>query len=96
MVFSTDLAQLKEWMPLVMEGRDESESSCNFMAVGTDVNFGELTRSMFNHLNELEGVSIHFNHEVRTLKQRKDKTWRKKLLIWLQAKKEKFTLSLYL
>jgi malate dehydrogenase (quinone) len=31
---------------------------------------------MFNHLNELEGVSIHFNHEVRTLKQRKDKTWR--------------------
>jgi malate dehydrogenase (quinone) len=24
MVFSTDLAQLKEWMPLV-EGRDESE-----------------------------------------------------------------------
>jgi malate dehydrogenase (quinone) len=47
------------------------------MAVGTDVNFGELTRSMFNHLNELEGVSIHFNHEVRTLKQRKDKTWRK-------------------
>jgi malate dehydrogenase (quinone) len=66
------------------------------MAVGTDVNFGELTRSMFNHLNELEGVSIHFNHEVRTLKQRKDKTWRIKLLIWLQAKKGKCTLSLYL
>jgi malate dehydrogenase (quinone) len=44
---------------------------------------------MFNHLNELEGVSIHFNHEVRTLKQRKDKTWRIVLLIWLQAKKRK-------
>jgi malate dehydrogenase (quinone) len=44
---------------------------------------------MFNHLNELEGVSIHFNHEVRTLKQRKDKTWRIVLLIWLQAKKKK-------
>ncbi len=25
MVFSTDFAQLKEWMPLVMEGRDASE-----------------------------------------------------------------------
>jgi malate dehydrogenase (quinone) len=61
------------------------------MAVGTDVNFGELTRSMFNHLNELEGVSIHFNHEVRTLKQRKDKTWRIKLLIWLPKKKKSFT-----
>jgi malate dehydrogenase (quinone) len=29
MVFSTDLAQLKEWMPLVMEGRDESEKAAN-------------------------------------------------------------------
>jgi L-2-hydroxyglutarate oxidase LhgO len=46
---------------------------------------------MFNHLNELEGVSIHFNHEVRTLKQRKDKTWRIKLLIWLQAKRKVYT-----
>jgi malate dehydrogenase (quinone) len=36
MVFSTDLAQLKEWMPLVMEGRDEK--SMQLMAVGTDVN----------------------------------------------------------
>jgi malate dehydrogenase (quinone) len=51
------------------------KSSCNFWRLVPDVNFGELTR-MFNHLNELEGVSIHFNHEVRTLKQRKDKTWR--------------------
>jgi malate dehydrogenase (quinone) len=25
MVFSTDVSQLKDWMPLVMEGRDESE-----------------------------------------------------------------------
>jgi malate dehydrogenase (quinone) len=50
---------------------------------------------MFNHLNELEGVSIHFNHEVRTLKQRKDKTWRIKITD-LAGKKGKFTLSLYL
>jgi malate dehydrogenase (quinone) len=66
------------------------------MAVGTDVNFGELTRSMFNHLNELEGVSIHFNHEVRTLKQRKDKTWRIKITDLATEKKGKCTLSLYL
>jgi malate dehydrogenase (quinone) len=59
------------------------------MAVGTDVNFGELTRSMFNHLNELEGVSIHFNHEVRTLKQRKDKTWRIKITDLATGQKRK-------
>ena len=90
MVFSTDLAQLKEWMPLVMEGRDESEKvAATSMAVGTDVNFGELTRSMFNHLNELEGVSIHFNHEVQTLKQRKDKTWRIKITDLATGQKRK-------
>ncbi|WP_029596558.1 malate:quinone oxidoreductase [Flavobacterium sp. ACAM 123] len=80
MVFSTDLSQLKEWMPLVMEGRDESEKvAATSMAIGTDVNFGELTRSMFNHLSQLDGVSIHFNHEVQKLSQRKDKTWRIKI-----------------
>jgi malate dehydrogenase (quinone) len=50
---------------------------------------------MFNHLNELEGVSIHFNHEVRTLKQRKDKTWRIKITD-LATGQKKFTLSLYI
>jgi malate dehydrogenase (quinone) len=34
------------------------------MPIGTDVNFGELTRSMFNYLTSL-GVTMHFNHEVR-------------------------------
>jgi hypothetical protein len=41
---------------------------------------------MFNHLNELEGVSIFLNHEVRTLKQRKIR--RGVLITDLQYKKE--------
>lgn len=80
MVFSTDFAQLKEWMPLVMEGRDASgKFAATSMAIGTDVNFGELTRSMFNYLGKLDGVTIHFNHEVKKLKQREDKSWRIKI-----------------
>ncbi|MCV9926858.1 malate:quinone oxidoreductase [Flavobacterium sp. LS1R49] len=80
MVFSTDFAQLKEWMPLVMEGRDASDKfAATSMSIGTDVNFGELTRSMFNYLGKLDGVTIHFNHEVKKLKQREDKSWRIKI-----------------
>ncbi|KFF16728.1 malate:quinone oxidoreductase [Flavobacterium hydatis] len=80
MVFSTDFAQLKEWMPLVMEGRDATDKfAATSMAIGTDVNFGELTRSMFNYLGKLDGVTIHFNHEVKKLKQREDKSWRIKI-----------------
>jgi malate dehydrogenase (quinone) len=80
MVFSTDFAQMQEWMPLVMEGRNSSEKmAATFMPLGTDVNFGELTRSMFKYLDSLGGVTIHFHHEVKKLKQRDDKTWRIKV-----------------
>lgn len=80
MKFSTDFSKLKEWMPLVMEGRKESEKVAGTtMAIGTDVNFGELTRSMFNHLAKMDGVTMHFNHEVKKLRQRDDKSWRIKI-----------------
>ncbi|MBC5836634.1 malate:quinone oxidoreductase [Flavobacterium muglaense] len=80
MVFSTDFAQLKEWMPLVMDGRDASEKvAATAMAIGTDVNFGELTRNIFTYLSKLEGVTIHYNHEVRKIKRHDDAKWRLKI-----------------
>lgn len=76
MEFSTDYAQLQTWMPLVMEGRGHAEKlAATFMPVGTDVNFGELTRSMFTHLMKQDGVTLYFNHEVRKLKQRENGQW---------------------
>jgi malate dehydrogenase (quinone) len=70
MHFSTDFNQLLSWMPLVMEGRASDEKlGATFMPIGTDVNFGALTRTMFNYLKQQEGVSIFFNHEVRRLNQ---------------------------
>lgn len=80
MDFSTEIDTLQQWMPLVMDGRDLSESmAATKMDLGTDVNFGELTRSMFHYLQSLEGVSMHFNSEVRKLKQRNDGSWRIKV-----------------
>jgi malate dehydrogenase (quinone) len=77
MEFSTDYAQLSKWMPLVMDGRDLSEPcAATYMPIGTDVNFGALTRSMFSHLMQLDGVTMHFNHEVRRLRQKSDGRWR--------------------
>jgi malate dehydrogenase (quinone) len=51
------------------------------MTIGTDVNFGELTRNIFTYLANLEGVTMHFNCEVQNLKQREE-LWRIKSLIW--------------
>ena len=68
MEYSEDRQVLAEWMPLVMEGRDQGEAVAATRALlGTDVNFGSLTRSMIEWLNAQEGVTVHLNHRVHGL-----------------------------
>jgi malate dehydrogenase (quinone) len=70
MMYSEDSAQLADWMPAVMEGRSGNEAlAATRMELGTDVNFGSLTRMMFNYLQESSTINLHFGHEVRKLKQ---------------------------
>ena len=79
MEFSTDPETLKEWMPLMMEGRESFENiAATYMEKGTDVNFGELTRQLFKNL-QLEGVSLNYKHEVLDLKQMDDGKWEVKV-----------------
>ncbi len=79
MAYSEDPKQLAEWMPLVMADRDPKEEvAATRMALGTDVNFGSLTRMMFNQLKKSPAVNLHFDHEVRKLKQ-KDGLWEVKI-----------------
>ncbi len=76
MKFSSDHKELNEWMPLVMEGRnDEEQVAGTFMERGTDVNFGNLTRQMFRYLQNQEGINMHFQHEVAKLKKNKNNEW---------------------
>ncbi|WP_264521901.1 malate:quinone oxidoreductase [Flavobacterium sp. N1994] len=80
MQFSSDFNQLKAWMPLVMEERKRQDKFvATYMPLGTDVNFGVLTQSMIDYLAKQDGVSIYYNHEVRKIKQKEDKTWRLKI-----------------
>ena len=76
MEFSTDPAQINEWIPLVMEGRDNSQKvAANRNKIGTDVNFGELTRNLFNYLKKLPGVTLHLQHEVKHIHRHNDTRW---------------------
>jgi len=76
MKFSNDHYQLREWMPLVMEGRDPAQPvAATRMEIGTDVNFGNLTREMMGQLEKMDGVSIHFGEEVLGMKQEADGRW---------------------
>src|SRR4051794_14703982 len=64
MEFSEDPEKLKEWIPLVMEGRTSNEPiAATKIDSGTDVNFGALTRMLFEHL-ESKNVEINYNHSV--------------------------------
>ena len=74
--YSEDWDQLKKWMPLVMNGRDNSvKVAATRINIGTDVNFGALTRALFKHLQTLEGVTLFLNHEVRDIKKQADGQW---------------------
>jgi malate dehydrogenase (quinone) len=79
--FSNDPEQLASWMPLVMEGRSGSMNNENlkmaatFMGIGTDVNFGDLTRAMFDYIKSLTDVKIFLQNEVRDIEKSGNKIW---------------------
>ena len=64
----------------MMAGRDASEKlAATCMKLGTDVNFGCLTRNLLERLQKMEGVTLHLNHEVRKLRQQPDAIWQVKV-----------------
>nr|ARK11870.1 malate:quinone oxidoreductase [Fibrella sp. ES10-3-2-2] len=74
MQYTEDKGTIADWTPLVMDGRDPGQPvAATRMDMGTDVNFGTLTRAMFRRLEEMPGVSIHFAHDVHEI-------WRSKTL----------------
>ena len=79
MEFSEDPEKLKEWIPLIMEGRALNESiAATKIDSGTDVNFGALTRLLFDHLKN-KNVDINYNHSVEDMKRTDDGLWELKV-----------------
>jgi malate dehydrogenase (quinone) len=77
MRYSEDKTEIENWIPLIMDGRDPDEAvAATRMELGTDVNFGALTKSMFKFLEEQPGVELHLNHEVDDFKHQPDGTWK--------------------
>lgn len=75
MAFSDDPAKLKEWIPLIMEGRSSNEPiAATRIASGTDVNFGALTRMLFDHLKK-EHVETVYGHQVEDIRRGDDGLW---------------------
>jgi len=79
MEYSEDPKKLKEWIPLIMEGRTSSEPmAATKIDSGTDVNFGALTRMLFDHLKS-HNVEVHYKHMVKDIKRAGDGSWKLKV-----------------
>ncbi|MEM1369602.1 MAG: malate dehydrogenase (quinone) [Cyanobacteria bacterium P01_H01_bin.15] len=77
MAYSEDPAQIAEWAPLVMAGRDPQQPvAATRMESGTDVNYGTLTTNLLNHLKTQDDVEIRFSHPVAHLERRAGGGWR--------------------
>lgn len=76
MSFTEDHDTVARWAPLLIEGRDPTEPvAATRSELGTDVNFGALTRALFRQLNAMPGVELHLHHEVKDLVRRDNGEW---------------------
>lgn len=76
MEFSDSFEEIASWIPLVMEGRDPSvKVAATRMDIGTDVNFGTLSRAMMDYLQQDDNVELRLHHEVEDIKRRSDGLW---------------------
>lgn len=79
MEFSDNPEKLMEWIPLIMQGRTSNEPiAATKIDSGTDVNFGALTRMLFDHL-KTNNVEIKYKHRVDDIKRTGDESWQVKV-----------------
>lgn len=79
MEFSDDPEKLMEWIPLIMEGRKSNDPiAATKIDSGTDVNFGALTRILFDHL-ESKNVEVNYGHTVDQIRRTNDGLWEVKV-----------------
>ncbi|MEH3103803.1 MAG: malate dehydrogenase (quinone) [Sphingomonas phyllosphaerae] len=77
MEFTNDPARIAEWVPLMMEGRAPGQKlAATRSPLGTDCDWGEVTRQYIASLRKRPNFTLTTGHEVRSLERNTDGTWR--------------------
>ncbi|OPK07739.1 malate dehydrogenase (quinone) [Pseudomonas sp. VI4.1] len=77
MQYSEDPAVIRKWVPLMMEGRDPNQKiAATWSPIGTDVNFGEITRQFVAHLQTTPKFDLKLSSEVQDITRNEDGSWR--------------------
>jgi malate dehydrogenase (quinone) len=73
--FTDNPELIAKWAPLLIEGRAGNEPiAATRVASGTDVDFGSITRQLFDYLSK-NGVPVHTEAEVQDLRRNRDGSW---------------------
>ncbi len=76
MDYSEDPVQIGKWAPLLIAGRDPQQKiAATRSVIGTDVNYGEITRQLVNGLKSQDNFELRLRSEVRGLSQNEDGSW---------------------
>ncbi len=75
MQYSEDAATLADWMPLVMNGRNNAHIAATRVDHGTDIDFGTLTRHLVTGMQQNANFKLLLSHQVKSLKQDKAGIW---------------------
>ncbi len=68
MAYTENREEMEAWAPIVMRGRSKKVPvAATHMEMGTDVNFGTLTRGMIDQLRKMPGVHVHYHSECLDL-----------------------------
>lgn len=68
MRYTEDHDQIKEWAPLLINGRDPKQRvAATCVEGGTDVDFGEMAHQMCDALMKMPGFALYTNHEAKDL-----------------------------
>jgi malate dehydrogenase (quinone) len=74
--FTEDPAVLRDWTPLVMEGREPRQILAGTrVRRGSDMDFGALTRSLIDTLQRSANFTLLLGHAVNGLKRQKNGRW---------------------
>ena len=77
MQYSEDQEQIRKWAPLMIEGRDPKQKlAATWTPIGTDVNFGEITRQFVTNLKTKSNFDLKLSSEVQDITRNQDGTWR--------------------
>lgn len=75
MEYTEDVEVLKEWVPLMMEGRKVTDPiAATRIETGTDVNFGSLTNILVD-IMQAKGVDVRYSTQVKDVKRTSDGKW---------------------